>query len=77
LRLQAFVDRIRREGVKEIILATNPSVQGESTALLITRLVKDMAIKVSRIALGVPVGGDLKYIDRMTLAKSLEYRREM
>ena len=77
LRLQAFVDRIRREGVKEIILATNPSVQGESTALLITRLVKDMAIKVSRIALGVPVGGDLKYIDRMTLAKSLEYRRRM
>jgi recombination protein RecR len=77
LRLQALVERIRRDGIMEIILATNPSVQGESTALLIMRMVRDLPVKVSRIALGVPVGGDLKYIDRMTLAKSLEFRRGM
>lgn len=77
LRLQALVERIERNGIREIILATNPSVQGESTALLIMRMVKDLPVKVSRIAQGVPVGGDLKYLDRMTLAKSLEFRRGM
>ena len=77
LRLQALVERIERDGIREIILATNPSVQGESTALLIMRMVKDLPVKVSRIAQGVPVGGDLKYLDRMTLAKSLEFRRGM
>ena len=77
LRLQALVDRIRRDGIREIILATNPSVQGESTALLIMRMVRELPVRVSRIAQGVPVGGDLKYIDRMTLAKSLEFRRGM
>jgi recombination protein RecR len=58
-------------------LATNPNVQGESTALLIMKLVRGMELRVSRIALGVPVGGDLKYTDRMTLAKSIEFRRGM
>ena len=77
MRLQALVDRIRRDGIREIILATNPSVQGESTALLIMRMVRELPVRVSRIAQGVPVGGDLKYIDRMTLAKSLEFRRGM
>ena len=77
LRLQALVERIQRDGIREIILATNPSVQGESTALLIMRMVRELPVRVSRIAQGVPVGGDLKYIDRMTLAKSLEFRRRM
>jgi len=77
LRLNQLAERIRAEGVREIILATNPSVQGESTALLIMRLVRDMEVRVSRIAMGVPVGGDLKYTDRMTLAKSIEFRRGM
>ncbi|MBA4395906.1 MAG: recombination protein RecR [Syntrophus sp. (in: bacteria)] len=77
LRLNELAERIRAEGVREIILATNPNVQGESTALLIMRLVRDMEVRVSRIALGVPVGGDLKYTDRMTLAKSIEFRRGM
>ena len=77
LRLNELAERIRREGVREIILATNPNVQGESTALLIMRLVRGVEVRVSRIALGVPVGGDLKYIDRMTLAKSIEFRRGM
>jgi recombination protein RecR len=77
LRLNELVERIRVEGVREIILATNPSVQGESTALLIMKLVRGLDVKVSRIAFGVPVGGDLKYTDRMTLARSIEFRRGM
>jgi len=77
LRLNELAERIRAEDVREIILATNPSVQGESTALLIMKLVRDLEVRVSRIALGVPVGGDLKYTDRMTLAKSIEFRRGM
>jgi recombination protein RecR len=77
LRLNELAERIIAEGVREIILATNPSVQGESTALLIMKLVRNLEVRVSRIALGVPVGGDLKYTDRMTLAKSIEYRRGM
>ena len=77
LRLNELAERIRAEGVREIILATNPSVQGESTALLIMKLVRNLEVRVSRIALGVPVGGDLKYTDRMTLAKSIEFRLRM
>lgn len=77
LRLQELVERIKKDGAREIILATNPNVQGESTALLIMKLVRDLNVTVSRIAQGVPVGGDLKYADRMTLAKSLEFRRGM
>jgi recombination protein RecR len=77
LRLHELAERIKREGVREIILATNPNVQGESTALLIMKLMRDLEVTMSRIALGVPVGGDLKYTDRMTLAKSLEFRRGM
>jgi len=77
LRLYELVERIKRDGVREIIMATNPNVQGESTALLIMKLVHELGVTVSRIAQGVPVGGDLKYTDRMTLAKSLEFRRGM
>jgi recombination protein RecR len=75
LRLQEFLKRIEDNRIEEIIVATNPSVQGEATALLINKFVKGMGVKVTRIALGVPVGGDLKYMDRMTLSKSMEYRR--
>jgi recombination protein RecR len=75
LRLQELLKRIAENGAEEIIVATNPSVQGEATALLINKSVKPLGIRVTRIALGVPVGGDLKYMDRMTLAKSMEYRR--
>jgi recombination protein RecR len=77
LRLKELAERVKAEGVREIILATNPNVQGESTALLIMKLVRGLEVRVSRIALGVPVGGDLKYTDRMTLAKSIEFRRGM
>ncbi|MBN2284623.1 MAG: recombination protein RecR [Deltaproteobacteria bacterium] len=75
LRLQELITRIEENGIREVIIATNPSVQGESTALLISRLLKDRDVQVSRIALGIPVGGDLKYIDRMTMSKAMEFRR--
>lgn len=77
LKIRELLQRIANNGVKEIIVATNPNVQGESTALLINGLVREKGVQVSRIALGVPVGGDLKYADRMTLAKSIQYRRGM
>lgn len=77
LKIKELLQRVVGNSVREIIVATNPNVQGESTALLITGLVRERGVKVSRIAMGVPVGGDLKYADRMTLAKSLEYRRGM
>jgi recombination protein RecR len=75
LRIQEFLKRVGDNNVEEVIIATNPSVQGEATALLINKCVKDLGVKVTRIALGVPVGGDLRYTDRMTLAKSMEFRR--
>jgi len=75
LRLQELLDRISKDGVKEVILATNPSVQGESTALLIAKLLKGKDVKITRIALGVPVGGDLRYTDKMTMAKAIDFRR--
>lgn len=77
LRLQELLDRISRNGVREVIIATNPSIQGESTALLITKLMKEKGTAVTRIAQGIPVGGDLKYTDKMTLAKAMEFRRRM
>ncbi len=77
LRLGELVQRINRGNIKEIILATNTNVQGESTALLLTGMFKEKNIVITRIAMGMPMGGDLKYIDKMTISKSLEYRRGM
>jgi recombination protein RecR len=75
LRIRELLDRITVNPIEEVIVATNPSVPGETTALLISKLLKERGVKVTRIALGVPVGGDLKYTDRMTLTKCLEFRR--
>lgn len=75
LKIPELLKRVEQDGMREIIIATNPNVAGETTALLITKLAKEIGVKVSRIAFGVPMGGDLKYTDKMTLAKSLEYRR--
>jgi recombination protein RecR len=75
LRIRELMERVAVHPVEEVIVATNPSVAGETTALLISKLLKERGIKVSRIALGIPMGGDLKYADRMTLAKCLEFRR--
>ncbi|MBQ3107730.1 MAG: toprim domain-containing protein, partial [Firmicutes bacterium] len=63
--------------VKEVILATNPNIEGEATAMYIARLIKPAGIKVSRIAHGIPVGGDLEYADEVTLSKAMEGRREL
>jgi len=75
LRIRELLARIDAYPVAEVIVATNPNVAGETTALMISKLLKERGVKVTRIALGIPVGGDLKYADRMTLAKCLEFRR--
>jgi recombination protein RecR len=77
LRLAELMQRNNNGHIREIIIATNPNVHGEATALLITHMLKDKDIKLTRIAMGVPMGGDLKYIDKMTISKSLEFRRGM
>jgi recombination protein RecR len=75
LKLKELAGRVEAADVREVIIATNPSVQGEATALLIMKLLQGAKVAVTRIALGVPVGGDLKYMDRMTMAKAIEFRR--
>lgn len=77
LRLSELQKRVSEGQITELILATNPNVHGEATALLITRMFRDQGITITRIAMGVPMGGDLKYVDKMTISKSLEFRRGM
>ena len=69
--------RLSDSEVKEIIMATNPTVEGEATASYLSRLIKPMGIKVTRLAYGIPVGGDLEYADEFTLARALEGRNEI
>ncbi|MFV0502553.1 MAG: recombination mediator RecR [Lachnospirales bacterium] len=76
IRIKELITRLTDE-VKEVILGTNPNAEGEATAMYISKLVKPLNIKVTRIAHGVPVGSDLEYVDEVTLAKALEGRREM
>lgn len=77
IKLKELISRLKPQIVKEIILATNPRVEGEATAMYISKLVKPLGIKVTRIAHGIPVGGDLEYTDEITLTKALEGRREL
>ena len=77
LKLKELMSRLSSGEVKEIIMATNPTVEGEATASYISRLVKPMGIKVTRLAYGIPVGGDLEYADEYTLARALEGRNEI
>ncbi|MCL1632242.1 recombination mediator RecR [Sporolactobacillus sp. CPB3-1] len=77
IKVAELIHRLKDERVKEIILATNPTVEGEATAMYISRLVKPAGVKTSRIAHGLPVGGDLEYADEVTLSKALEGRREL
>lgn len=77
INIPNLIKRLKENDVEEIILATNPNIEGEATAMYISRLVKPSGIKVTRIAHGLPVGGDLEYADEVTLAKSLEGRREL
>ena len=77
IKIKELLSRLMDGEVKEIILATNPRVEGEATAMYISKLVKPLEIKVTRIAHGIPVGGDLEYTDEVTLTKALEGRREL
>ena len=77
LKIKGLLDRIAKENVQEIILANNPTVEGEATAVYLSRLLKPLGIKVTRIAMGIPVGSDLEFADEVTMLKSLENRREM
>ncbi|HET6775975.1 MAG TPA: recombination mediator RecR [Acidimicrobiales bacterium] len=77
LRVRELLDRIGRDGIAEIILCTNPNLEGEATAMYLARLLKPMGLRVTRIASGLPVGGDLEYADELTLGRALEGRREV
>ncbi len=77
LRIAELLDRIRGSTIKEVVLATNPTVEGDATAMYLAGLLKPLGVKVTRIALGLPVGGDLDYADDVTIARALEGRTEM
>ena len=77
LRIRELIDRVAAGGVREVILATNPSLEGENTAMYIQRKLAGSGVRVTRLARGLPVGGDLEYADEVTLARALEGRREM
>jgi recombination protein RecR len=77
LKIRELLLRLEREPADEIIVATNPDVEGEATALYLTKLLKPLGLKVTRIAQGVPMGGDLEYADQVTLARALAGRREL
>lgn len=77
IKIKELLERLKDDSIKEVILATNPTVEGEATAMYISRLIKPLGIKVTRIAHGIPVGGDLEYTDEITLIKALEGRTQM
>ena len=77
IKIKELLNRIGSNNIKEIIIATNPRVEGEATAIYLSKIIKPMGIKVTRIAHGIPVGGDLEYTDEITLTKALEGRREL
>lgn len=77
VKIKELLNRLADDTVKEIIVATNPTVEGEATALYLSRLIKPLGVKVTRIAHGIPVGGDLEYFDEVTISKAMENRREI
>jgi len=77
LRVKELIRRVGEEGVQEAILATNPNIEGEATAMYLAKLLKPLGVRVTRIASGLPVGGDLEYADEVTLGRALEGRREV
>lgn len=77
IKIAELLRRLGGNDVKEVIMATNPNIEGEATAMYVSRLIKPLGIKVTRIAHGVPVGGDLEYADEVTLTRAIEGRREM
>jgi recombination protein RecR len=77
LRIRELIDRVQRTQVREVVLATNPNLEGEATAMYVHRLLQALPVRVTRLARGLPVGGDLEYADEITLSRALEGRREM
>ncbi len=77
LTVRSLIERLQSGSVEEIIIATNPNVEGETTALYLSKLIKPLGIRVTRLAMGLPVGGDLDYADSVTMTKALEGRREL
>lgn len=77
IKIKELLNRIRDNDIKEVIIATNPRVEGEATSIYISKLIKAFNIKVTRIAHGIPIGGDLEYTDEITLMKAMEGRREI
>ena len=77
LKIKALLQRVADGGVEEVILATNPNVEGEATAIYLAKLLKPLGVRVTRIAMGVPVGSDLEYADEFTMHKGMEGRREL
>ncbi len=77
LKIKSLLQRVDRGGVEEVILATNPNVEGEATAIYLAKLLKPLGVRVTRIAMGVPVGSDLEYADEVTMHKALEGRRDV
>ena len=77
IRIKELLGRLTSDEVKEVIMATNPNVEGEATAMYLAKLLKPMGVKVTRIAHGLPIGGDLEYADEVTLSKAMENRREI
>jgi recombination protein RecR len=77
LRVQELLERVQRDGVTEVIIATNPNLEGNATAMYVAAMLKPAGVRVTRLASGLPVGGDLEYADEVTLSQALEGRREM
>src|SRR5689334_15558862 len=77
LRIKGLVERIGQGDIREVIIATNPTVEGEATAVYLARLLKPLGVKVTRIGMGIPVGSDLEFADEVTISKAMEGRREM
>jgi len=77
IRLKELIQRVRDESVEEVIVATNPNVEGEATSMYISKLLKFSDVKVTRLAHGIPIGGNLEYADEMTLSKAFEGRVEI
>lgn len=77
IKIKELLHRLGDEVVKEVVVATNPSVEGEATAMYLSKLIKPLGVKVTRIGHGIPVGGDLEYFDEVTLARAMDNRREM
>jgi recombination protein RecR len=76
LRIEGLVERVKQGGIQEIVMATNPTSEGESTAMFLAKLLKPLGVRITRIATGVPVGSELEYVDRATMARAMDGRKE-